>query len=68
MKKSLGSSPVAVTYICTHYTKLKDRLREKCPNTDFFLVQIQENTDQKNSVFGNFSRSAMYQDISVVSD
>ena len=35
------------------------KLREKCPNTEFFfLVRIQENADQKNSVFGNFSRSA----------
>ena len=33
-------------------------LREKCPNTEFFLVRIQENTDQKNSVFGHISRSA----------
>ena len=32
-------------------------LREKCPNTEFFLVRIQENTDQTNSVFGHFSRS-----------
>ena len=36
----------------------------KCPNTEFFLVcifpysvQILENKDQKNSVFGHFSRS-----------
>ena len=35
-------------------------LREKCPNTDFFLVRIQENTGQKNSVFGHFSRSDKY--------
>ena len=33
-------------------------LREKFPNTDFFQIGIQENTDQKNSVFGLFSRSA----------
>ena len=32
-------------------------LREKCSNTEFFLVRIQENTDQKNFVFGHFSRS-----------
>ena len=39
-------------------------LREKCPNTEFLLVciflysvQIQENTDQKNSIFEHFSRS-----------
>ena len=39
-------------------------LREKCPNTEFFVVRIfiysirkQENTDQKNSVFGHFLRS-----------
>ena len=23
-------------------------MREKCPNTEFFLVRIRENTDQKN--------------------
>ena len=49
-----------------------DSLREKCQNTEFFLVrifphsdwirrdtysvQMQKNTDQKNSVFGCFSR------------
>ena len=39
-------------------------LHEKCPNMKFSLVhiflcsvQLQKNTDQKNSVFGNFSRS-----------
>ena len=39
-------------------------LREKGPSTEFFLVRIflysdiiHENTDQKNSVFGHFSRS-----------
>ena len=38
--------------------------REKCPNSEFFLgrillyqVRIHENTDQKNSEFGHFSRS-----------
>ena len=42
-------------------------LREKCPNTEFFLVRIflysdliQENTDHKNSVFGNFWRSESF--------
>ena len=31
------------------YKKVKQisSLREKCPSTEFFLVQIQENTDQK---------------------
>ena len=40
-------------------------LHEKCPNTEIFVVRIflyldwmQENTDQKNSVFGHFSRIA----------
>ena len=44
-------------------------LREKCPNTEFFLVRIflysvwiQENTDQKNSVFGHFSNTIIYKD------
>ena len=26
---------------------MKHSLRQKCPNMEFFLVQIQENTDQK---------------------
>ena len=41
-------------------------LREKCPNTKFFLVRIflhsvqtQENTIRKNSLFGHFSRSVV---------
>ena len=45
-------------------SKEKKTQREKCPNTELFLaciflysVRIQENTDQKNSVFGHFSRS-----------
>ena len=40
-------------------------LREKCPNTEFFLVRIfpysdwiREKTDQKNSVFGHFLHNA----------
>ena len=56
---------------------LRRILREKCPDTEFFLVrifphseygslrskspysvQMRENKDQKNSVFGHFSRSA----------
>ena len=32
-------------------------LHEKCPNTEFFLIQIRENTDQKISVFGHFTHS-----------
>ena len=38
-------------------SSLRFPLREKCPNTEFFLLRIQENTDQKNSVFGHFSCS-----------
>ena len=41
-------------------------LHEKCPNMKFSLVhiflcsvQLQKNTDQKNSVFGHFSRSIL---------
>ena len=48
-------------WFCKEYTPL----REKCPNTELFLVciflysmRIQETTDQKNSVFGHFSRNA----------
>ena len=44
----------------------KCQLREKCSNTEFFLVRIfpyldriRENTDQKNSVFRHFSRSGV---------
>ena len=35
---------------------VKSTLREKSSNTEFFLVRILENTGQKNSVFGHFSR------------
>ena len=42
-------------------------LREKCPNTELFLVrifmylfQLQENTERNKSVFGHFSRSVIY--------
>ena len=42
-------------------------LCKKCPNTEFLLVRIslysvriQENTDQKNSVFRHFSRSVSF--------
>ena len=45
-------------------SRSRNTLREYCPNTEFFLVriflysvQIQENTDQKNSVFGHYSHS-----------
>ena len=37
-----------------------ETLREKCPNTEFFLVQIQENKDQKKLRIGHFSRSETY--------
>ena len=30
-----------------HYKKMSCPLREKCPNAELFLVQIQENTEQK---------------------
>ena len=40
---------------------LKGSLREKCPNTEFFLVRIQSECEKirtwKNSVFGHFLRS-----------
>ena len=36
---------------------MKYAMREKCPNTEFFLVRIQETMGQKNPVFGHFSRS-----------
>ena len=41
-------------------------LREKCPNTKIFLVQIQENADQKNSVFEHFSHCALLIKIRVI--
>ena len=38
-----------------------EKLREKCPNTEVFLVRIFPHSDsiqtRKNSVFGDFSRS-----------
>ena len=39
------------------HSKNSFTLREKCQNAQFFLVRIQENTDQKNSAFGDFPRS-----------
>ena len=36
---------------------MKKAMREKWPNTDFSLVRMQVKTDQKNCVFGHFSRS-----------
>ena len=44
-------------------------LREKCPNTDFFLVHNQSKCGKirtrKNSGFGHFSSSGTYSDPSV---
>ena len=42
--------------------KRKHSLREKCPYSEFFYpyfptFQMRENTDQKNSEYGKFSRS-----------
>ena len=31
-----------------------ETLREKCPNTEFFLVRLQENTDQKKICIWTF--------------
>ena len=46
------------------FNNVKHSLCEEGPNTELFLirvflysVRIQENTDQKNSVFGHFSRN-----------
>ena len=44
-------------YFGFYHNTHQESLREKFPNTEFFLVRIQENTDQKNSVYGHFSRS-----------
>ena len=45
-------------------------LREKCPNMWFFLLRIlpeyREIRTRKNSVFGHFSRSAMFLVIAMV--
>ena len=35
-------------------------LREKCPNTEFFLVRIFRIQSRKSSVFGHFSHSASF--------
>ena len=67
-----------------HHCLKKQPLRQKCPNTEFFMtaysciptefgdllrkppysVRKQENTDQKNSVFGYFLRSDQVEAIS----
>ena len=40
------------------------KLREKCPNTELFLVRIQSEykkiQTQSNSLFGHFSRSVSW--------
>ena len=46
-----------VKHFCTPWSLLALSLHKMCPNTEFFLVRIQENKDQKNSVYGHFSRS-----------
>ena len=53
-------------YQYNNFPKYYLSLREKCPNTELFLVRIflysvriQENTDQNNSVYGHFSRSVL---------
>ena len=42
----------------------RNSLREKCPNTEFFLVRIQSKCGKirtrKNPVFGHFSRSDLF--------
>ena len=35
-------------------------LREKCPNTKIFLVQIQENADQKKTPYLNTFHTVLY--------
>ena len=60
-----GESPILSAAIpkivknCENFYWLISKLTmcKKCPNTEFFLVRIQENTDQKNYVFGHFSFS-----------
>ena len=37
-----------------------ETLREKCSNTEFFLVRIQENTDQKKLCIWTFLHSENY--------
>ena len=39
------STLIGLSVICTNLHAFS--LRENCPNTEFFLVRIQENTDQK---------------------
>ena len=58
MPESLFHKVVGLLHIIT--------LRKKCLNAEFFvvrifpyLVQIRENTDQKNSVFGHFLHSVI---------
>ena len=61
-QKSLGPSCLIIPFILsdnslqfflpqdfapsTLFFSLADALREECPNTEFFVVRIQENTDQ----------------------
>ena len=41
----------------------KQSLREKILRISPYSVRMQENTDQKNSVFGHFSRSELFQKV-----
>ena len=34
-------------YLSNRFQRVRLALREKCPNTELFLVRMQENTDQK---------------------
>ena len=62
----MGTKHVGITELPQiKYKKAKQisSLREKCPSTEFFLVQIQENTDQKKlRTQIHFSHSACFRD------
>ena len=44
----------------TAYLTLEVQLNSYTVNTEFFLVRMRENTDQKKLVFGHFSHSDIY--------
>ena len=39
--------PILHAWQASQYASVSQTLREKCPDTELFLVRIQENTDQK---------------------
>ena len=75
-QKSLGLSCLIIPFILsdnslqfflseyfaasTLFSSLADALHEECPNTEFFVVRIQENTDQQKLRIWTFSTQCFF--------